>query len=143
MVAKFSPAISSGLPFLSTQEWLPSEVLVLWGQSEPSRFGLSDHVAVVGDPTLILPSETRTPTSPLDPSVVVWAMYTFPVLESTTWFPEMPSLPVMQSSTARPAQSLDGAELITGSKMVPLVDTVSTSALLPVEAEPATTSKSW
>src|SRR5438270_1217991 len=90
MLAKFSPASSSGLPAESTQ--------VGFGHRAPSRFGLSVHVAVVGVPDVILPSDTWTPTAEpaLLPLIVVCAMYTLPVAGSTTWFPEMPSLSVTQ-----------------------------------------------
>src|SRR6202035_3076381 len=97
MLAKFSPAISSGLLLLSTH--------VGSGQRAASRLGLSVQVALVVVPGVIFPSATATPTSPL--------------AGSTTWLPEMPSLFVTQS-VARPEQPLVRPEVLrTGAKWVP------------------------
>src|SRR5438477_5196747 len=97
MLAKFSPASSSGLPLASTQVGLE--------HSDASRFGLSDHEPEVVVPRLILPSETWTPTVLPVPFTVVCAMKTLPVAGSTTWLPEIPSLFVTQL-TARPVHPL-------------------------------------
>src|SRR5579859_3405088 len=135
MVAKFSPASPSGSPFESTQ--------VGSGQSGASRLGLSVQVAVGGEPGVILPSETWTPGVPPAELLltVVCAMYTLPVGGSTTWLPEIPSLPVTQSWIAGPTQLWSGLVLRTGWNIVPLFDHVSTSALLPpVVSEESTTS---
>src|SRR5947209_1718853 len=124
MLAKFSPASSSGLPLESTQ--LGS------GHRAASRLGLSVQVAVVGVPGVMLPSETWTPGVPLLPLVVVCAMYRLPVAGSTTWLPEIPSLPVTQLCSATPAQSGPGLVLITGANVVPSCEIVSTSWFPPV-----------
>ena len=124
MLAKFSPAISSGLPAESTQLWS--------GHSAASRFGLSVQVAVVGVPWVTLPSDTATPGVPLLPLVAVWAMYTLPVAGSATWLPEIPSLPVTQSARPAPRQSVPGLVFSTGANVVPSCEIVSTNWLPPV-----------
>src|ERR1035437_2786871 len=136
MLAKFSPAISSGLLLPSTQ--LASR------HSDASRFGLSFHVAMGGVPWVITPSDTWTPGVPpaLLPLVVVCEMNTLPVFGSTIWFPEIPSLSVTQLRAPAPAQPFPpvfviavGSEFTTGTKWVPSVDSVSTSWLPPLAEE--------